>query len=144
MQALDFHPKIGLVSRTMARAADDLLHFIFLFVILFTIFICTMFLLLGPTFQEFSDLEKTTQSLFELLLGEVGLWAEVIDIKGYFSIHNFMLVNFVGVMFFCLLCVTAHLHILGLEGVKRRLMQNPNLMQQYLSHWMAGSQAEPL
>ena len=87
----------------MARAADDLLHFIFLFVILFTIFICTMFLLLGPTFQEFSDLEKTTQSLFELLLGEVGLWAEVIDIKGYFSIHNFMLVNFVGVMFFCLL-----------------------------------------
>ena len=87
----------------MMRAADDLLHFIFLFVILFAIFICTAFLLLGPTFLEFSDLEKTTQSLFELLLGEVGLWAEVIDIKGYFSIHNFMLVCFLAVMFFCLL-----------------------------------------
>ena len=85
IMSLDFHPKIGLVSRTLMHAANDLAHFAFLFGIIFTIYTSSAYLIIGHIVEEFSTVDKALQSLFTLLLGEMGPWNAVIEKVGYFS-----------------------------------------------------------
>ena len=83
--SLDFHPKIGLVSRTIKRAANDLAHFVFLFGIIFVIYTASAYLIIGNVVEEFSSMEEALQSLFTLLLGEMEPWNAVIKNVGYLS-----------------------------------------------------------
>jgi hypothetical protein len=85
IMSLDFHPKVGLVSRTLKRAANDLAHFVFLFGIIFTVYSASAYFIIGHIIEEFSTFDKTLQALFTLLLGEMGPWNAVIEGVGYFS-----------------------------------------------------------
>ena len=48
---LDFQPRVGILTRTLAKAMDDLLHFIFLLVIVLVVYAFMGYIIFGPTLE---------------------------------------------------------------------------------------------
>jgi len=48
---LDFQPRVGILTRTIAKALDDLLHFAFVLVVTFIVYAMLGYVIFGPTIQ---------------------------------------------------------------------------------------------
>ena len=79
LKALDFQPRMALVTRTISSAFTDLLHFFALFAIIFVGYCVAGYLLFGHQFQSFSSLGLSGQFLFLVLLSfdPTQFWVQV-------------------------------------------------------------------
>ena len=80
LKALDFQPRMALVTRTISSAFSDLLHFIALFAVIFFGYVIAGYLLFGHQFQSFSTLAYSCQFLVLVLLSfdPTQFWVQVI------------------------------------------------------------------
>ncbi|KAJ1489839.1 hypothetical protein T484DRAFT_1778913, partial [Baffinella frigidus] len=60
--------RLGLVTRTLAAASGDLLHFFMLFGLVYIGYACVGQFLFGHQFEGFSDFKNSCITLFVLLL----------------------------------------------------------------------------
>ena len=68
LKALDFQPRMALVTRTISSAFSDLFHFIALFSIIFIGYAFAGITLFGHQFEGLSSQEKACQFLILILL----------------------------------------------------------------------------
>lgn len=70
LRAMDFQPRLGVVTRALQLAAPDLLHF---FLVAGSVFICYCmmgFLIFGNSLSWFATFGASVNTCFEMLLGE--------------------------------------------------------------------------
>ena len=79
LKALDFQPRMALVTRTISNAFMDLIHFVALFAIIFLGYVVAGYLLFGHQFQSFSTLGYSCQFLILVLLSfdPTQFWVQV-------------------------------------------------------------------
>ena len=66
---LDFQERMGVVSRTIMTAIPDLLHFMFLFVVVFVGYVVVGHIMFGHLFGPLSTLDEAVNTLFFWLIG---------------------------------------------------------------------------
>eukprot|EP00746_Dinoflagellata_sp_MGD_P138886 gnl/MRDRNA2_/MRDRNA2_72451_c0_seq2.p1 gnl/MRDRNA2_/MRDRNA2_72451_c0~~gnl/MRDRNA2_/MRDRNA2_72451_c0_seq2.p1 ORF type:complete len:440 (-),score=73.25 gnl/MRDRNA2_/MRDRNA2_72451_c0_seq2:208-1338(-) len=64
-----FHPRTGLLVRTIAEAADHLAHFFLIFLVVFVLFAFFGFSFFGRRFEAYSTFTATMETQFKFLLG---------------------------------------------------------------------------
>ena len=99
IKALDFHPRVGIVSRTIANAKEDLLYFCVIFLLLLFLYAWLGTLLYGNTREEFADVSASSITMLQALCGmyEDDSEAEPVNVLFYWSymlISFFLLLNF--------------------------------------------------
>lgn len=62
--------QMGILTRTIAKAMDDLLHFVVLLTIVFTIYTVMGYIVFGPTMAGFSEMGLSAKTVFNMLIGE--------------------------------------------------------------------------
>eukprot|EP00937_MAST-01D_sp_MAST-1D-sp2_P003230 g3230.t1 len=71
IKLLDFQARLGLVTRTLAKAAMDLCHFFSVFVLVLCTYAFVGHISFGSTLRSFSTFGRAVATLSEILLGEV-------------------------------------------------------------------------
>jgi hypothetical protein len=102
LKVLHFQPRIGLVTRTLAAAAQDLSHFVLLFLLVFGGFAAIAYLNYGRSLREFHTFSGSWDTLFRLLLGDVSPYDRILTTANNRSGILFYYV-FMFVVFFILL-----------------------------------------
>ena len=72
MKLLDFQPRLGLVTKTIAHALVDLIHFFILLCVILGVYWVMSYYLFGAQIEAFSKLDMAFHANFELLLGSTG------------------------------------------------------------------------
>ena len=73
---LIIHTRLGFLSGVIGRALVNLVPFVWIFVPIFLVFSAVAHLIFGGTLTEFVTLAASSQSLFNMLLGETG-WRDL-------------------------------------------------------------------
>ena len=76
---LDFHPRMGLVSRTIGNAANDMIFFLMLFCTVVMIYSFLGMIQYGSSVTAFASVGDSFQTLLVMLLGEFGDFKEEMD-----------------------------------------------------------------
>ena len=66
-----FQPQLGIITRTVSRAASEMVHFFILFFIVVIAFSFLSHIVFGATISEFSTFGVTMQTMVNVLLGQV-------------------------------------------------------------------------
>ena len=82
LKFMNFQPRIGLVTRTLAIAASDLVHFFVLASVVFMGYAIMGHLLFGSQIEAFNTMTKSLQTNFEMLLGEVTVSNQMLNLQG--------------------------------------------------------------
>uniref|UniRef100_A0A7S0QUI0 Polycystin cation channel PKD1/PKD2 domain-containing protein n=1 Tax=Pyramimonas obovata TaxID=1411642 RepID=A0A7S0QUI0_9CHLO len=108
MGARSFQPRVGVLTRTILKGLDDLLHFAFVLCLVFIIYAMVGLLIFGPTVQRFSTFLISSRTVFAMMLGEFAdpmselfdenVAAGVLLLPKYLFFYSFM-----GVVFLVLL-----------------------------------------
>ena len=78
LRALDFQPRMSLITRTISRASVDLIHFFVLLAIVFSGYVFAGYMAFGHQMQEFSDLTHSSlYLLFIALAFDPSIWVQV-------------------------------------------------------------------
>ena len=78
LKALNFQPRMALITRTIGTVFVDLLHFLSLFVIVFLGFTVAGYILFGHQYQVFSSFSYSAQFMVVLLLAfDPTIWVQV-------------------------------------------------------------------
>ncbi|KAK3257269.1 hypothetical protein CYMTET_33637 [Cymbomonas tetramitiformis] len=68
MKLCDFQPRMGIITRTLAVAASDLYHFFIILFVVFMNYVITGHLVFGATVEGFSDIAKSSNTLFNMMV----------------------------------------------------------------------------
>ena len=79
LKMMNFQPRVGLVTRTLEAAAGDLVHFIIVFAIITAGYAVVGHLNFGHSIEAFSTIWMSLNSCAEILLGEIGLNAALLE-----------------------------------------------------------------
>jgi len=103
LKNLDFQPRMGLVTRTLASATSDLLHFAFLFFIVFFGYAMVGHLLFGHQFEWMKNPGDACVFLFFQLLAfdPTQFWTEMTHAAPAWAFHLFLW-SFLLIVFFIL------------------------------------------
>ena len=71
MKQLDFHPRLGVITRTLQQAFSSLMHFLAVFIVLTAIFIQLGIYAFGQNTEEFSDVHGAWYVFYHLLQGDL-------------------------------------------------------------------------
>ena len=79
LKLMDFQPRLGVITRTLALATADLAHFFVIFALVFVGYAFIGHVIFGYASEHFSDMTSSINSLFMNLLGDITYFME--DLK---------------------------------------------------------------
>ncbi|GMH41042.1 hypothetical protein BSKO_08952 [Bryopsis sp. KO-2023] len=82
LKRMDFQPRLGVVTRSLALAGPDLIHFSLVSGMVFIGYAMMAHLIFGNAIQGFSTFSKSVNTCFEILLGEIGVNDELKALSG--------------------------------------------------------------
>ena len=88
LKLMDFQPRLGIVTKTLARAASDILHFMVVFGVVFMGYVMMGTLVFGYKIKEFSSLSRSLRTCFETLLGEIGWNEQLYDLDDQLVVED--------------------------------------------------------
>lgn len=97
LKLLDFQPKLGLITKTIFKAASDLGHFMIIFVFVVGIYTVQAYYLFGNSIEDFSNPGAAFNTCFNMLMGDNGPNSAVLALRpvaGAIFIYTFILVVF--------------------------------------------------
>jgi len=78
-KACSTQPRLALVTNTIASAAIDIIHFGFVFIIIFAVYASSAYLLFGPELDEFASIIRALNALQRLMLGDFD-WVSMLEV----------------------------------------------------------------
>ena len=109
LKSLDFQPRMGLVTRTIAAAAIDLLHFMLLFGIVFFGYAMVGVIVFGHQFKGMSTISEACFTLLMMMmsLDPTKFWTEMLHSggEGMAAVFYLYLSTYILIVFFILLNV---------------------------------------
>lgn len=82
LKLMDFQPRLGVVTRSLALAGPDLAHFVLVCGMVFVGYAMMAHLIFGNNIQAFSSFGSSVDTCFEILLGEISVNAELRALTG--------------------------------------------------------------
>lgn len=82
LKLMDFQPRLGVVTRSLALAGPDLLHFCLVCGMVFVGYAMMAHLIFGNSVAGFSTFGKAVDTCFEILLGEISVNSELKQLTG--------------------------------------------------------------
>eukprot|EP00192_Tetraselmis_astigmatica_P001702 CAMPEP_0117652658 /NCGR_PEP_ID=MMETSP0804-20121206/2750_1 /TAXON_ID=1074897 /ORGANISM="Tetraselmis astigmatica, Strain CCMP880" /LENGTH=1606 /DNA_ID=CAMNT_0005458731 /DNA_START=90 /DNA_END=4910 /DNA_ORIENTATION=+ len=82
LKLMDFQPRLGVVTRSLALAGPDLAHFVLVCGMVFVGYAMMAHLIFGNNIQAFSSFGSSVDTCFEILLGEIGVNTELRALTG--------------------------------------------------------------
>lgn len=82
LKLMDFQPRLGVVTRSLALAGPDLAHFVLVCGMVFVGYAMMAHLIFGNNIQAFSSFGTSIDTCFEILLGEISVNAELRALTG--------------------------------------------------------------
>ena len=83
LKVIDFQPRLGIVTRTLSVAFQDLAHCFAILTIVFLVYAALGHITLGGQLEVFSSMESTCQSLFNFMaLGYQGDTEDIFQLTG--------------------------------------------------------------
>jgi len=79
-KSLSAQPRLALVTRTIAKAGIDLIHFLLVFACVFALFALSAEIFYGQELEEFATLSRSCDSCFHMLIGDFD-WGELRDVS---------------------------------------------------------------
>ena len=77
LKSLNYHPKLAIVSNTIGGAAEDLMHFSLVFIIVLCVYSFMGMVIAGRQMIEFATFEKATINLALVAMGEFATFEEL-------------------------------------------------------------------
>lgn len=126
LKVLDFQERMGIVTRTITNAAIDLFHWLVLFGLIFFLYVYMGFLIFGTAILSFSTVERSFQTCFGILLGEIGVTEEMFNLPNRASVYIFYY-TFIMIVFFVLINVFLAIIVDAYVDVKNRAENSESL-----------------
>eukprot|EP00899_Mesostigma_viride_P012786 jgi/Mesvir1/21508/Mv03952-RA.4 len=82
LKLTDFHPRLGIVTHTLARAMNDIAHYLLVASVLFLSFAVMAHLSFGTILVDFSTLLDSINTCFLMVIGEVGINEKLMLMEG--------------------------------------------------------------
>eukprot|EP00899_Mesostigma_viride_P017748 jgi/Mesvir1/25975/Mv20957-RA.3 len=82
LKLTDFHPRLGIVTHTLARALNDITHYLLVAGVVFISFATMAHLSFGTSLAEFSTLRNSFNTCFLMVVGEVNINDKLIAMQG--------------------------------------------------------------
>ena len=114
---LNFHPRLGVISRTIAAAAHELGFFFVLFLFVTMLFTVLGFALFGQQFDDFGGIAVAFEQCLYIMVGEFGSYATTPDVPGNRVVARLWFWMYVMVVLFILLNVLLAVLIAGYDEV---------------------------
>ena len=76
LKLMDFQPRLGVITHTLALASPDLMHFFVIFITIFMGYAFIGHVIFGYTSSHFADMTASVNSLFQNLLGDITYFME--------------------------------------------------------------------
>ena len=76
LKLMDFQPRLGVITHTLALATSDLIHFFVIFAMIFMGYAFTGHVIFGYASSHFADITASVNSLFQNLLGDITYFME--------------------------------------------------------------------
>ena len=73
---MDFQPRLGVITHTLALASPNLMHFFVIFITIFMGYAFIGHVIFGYTSSHFADMTASVNSLFQNLLGDITYFME--------------------------------------------------------------------
>lgn len=147
LELCDFQPRMGIVTRTLERAASDLGHFIVLMTIMLMGYAMMGHLVFGTTLQSFSTLWNSVDGLFNMLAFQdntVGM--QVVALEGALFVPGLLfywsfalLVVLILMNFFLTIVINAFADVKEKTG---DAVSMPTEIFLFMKAWWAGRQAK--
>ncbi|KAF5834587.1 hypothetical protein DUNSADRAFT_8712 [Dunaliella salina] len=108
LKLMDFQPRLGVVTRSLWLAGPDLIHFAFVFFMVFVGYAMLAHLIFGNAIEKFQTFDNSVNTCFEILLGEISVNDQLRDlgglqaIAGAFFFWTYMLLVFMVLLNFLL------------------------------------------
>uniref|UniRef100_A0A6S8IGD5 Polycystin cation channel PKD1/PKD2 domain-containing protein n=1 Tax=Dunaliella tertiolecta TaxID=3047 RepID=A0A6S8IGD5_DUNTE len=108
LKLMDFQPRLGVVTRSLWLAGPDLIHFAFVFFMVFVGYAMLAHLIFGNAIEKFQTFDNSVNTCFEILLGEISVNEQLRDlgglqaIAGAFFFWTYMLLVFMVLLNFLL------------------------------------------
>ena len=122
LKSLDFQPRMGLVTRTIAAAAVDLLHFLMLFSIVFLGYAIVGTIIFGHQFDGMRNLAQSGSTLLIVMLSfdPTKFWTEMEHAAGtgMATVFYLYLTTYIVIVFFILLNIFLAILIDAYSAVK--------------------------
>ena len=126
LKVLDFQERMGIVTRTITNAAVDLFHWLILFGLIFFLYVYMGFLIFGTAILSFSTVERSFQTCFGILLGEIGVTEEMFNLPNRASVYIFYY-TFIMIVFFVLINVFLAIIVDAYVDVKNKAENSESL-----------------
>eukprot|EP00899_Mesostigma_viride_P021248 jgi/Mesvir1/29124/Mv18427-RA.1 len=106
LKLTDFQPRLGIVTHTLTRALNDIMHYLLVAGIMFVCFAIMAHLSFGTTLVEFSTIIDSFNTCFLMVIGEVGINEKLMALQGlqlviawiffwiFIIVMSFILINF--------------------------------------------------
>eukprot|EP00887_Chlorella_sp_A99_P002467 scaffold10.g2467.t1 len=149
LQALHFQPRLGVVTRSIARAGPDLLHFGLVFSLVFVGYSVMAHLIFGAAIQRFSSLGLAVNTCFAVLLGDISVNYDLEGLSGLQGVVGMLFFwSFEVLVFLVLLNFLLAIVVDAFSCVKERTTDTTGIhteLSQILSHlWTADAAAGDL
>uniref|UniRef100_A0A061RIA9 Polycystin cation channel family n=1 Tax=Tetraselmis sp. GSL018 TaxID=582737 RepID=A0A061RIA9_9CHLO len=82
LKLMDFQPRLGVVTRSLALAGPDLAHFVLVSGMVFVGYAMMAHLIFGNNIEAFASFGRSVDTCFEILLGDVSVNAELRALSG--------------------------------------------------------------
>jgi hypothetical protein len=70
LKVFSYQPRLALVTSTLAQASTDIIHFGVVFMVVFAVYTVSGMMLFGQELDNFAGLDRATNTVFQILLGE--------------------------------------------------------------------------
>jgi len=104
IKLLDFQPRLGLVTRTLAHAAVDLAHFFLVFLLVHCAYAMVGYISFGSSIAKMASFSKASMTLMEVLLGDTDVLTDLMQLKNA-GVATFFFWSFILISFFILINV---------------------------------------
>lgn len=131
MKLLDFQPRLGLVTKTIAHAMTDLVHFFVLLCVILGVYWIMSYYLFGGQMYAFSNMQLAFHSNFELLLGSTDYNADMM--VEYPIIGLIFFYTFNAIVYFVLLNILLAILVEAYMKVVDDTQDAPSLVQEIKS-----------
>lgn len=82
LKRMDFQPRLGVVTRSIALAGSDLVHFSIVASLVFVGYAMMTHLIFGSFIEAFSTFANSVNTCFEILLGDVSIASQLKELSG--------------------------------------------------------------
>eukprot|EP00271_Cylindrocystis_brebissonii_P012760 TRINITY_DN31_c0_g1_i5.p1 TRINITY_DN31_c0_g1~~TRINITY_DN31_c0_g1_i5.p1 ORF type:complete len:1582 (+),score=269.36 TRINITY_DN31_c0_g1_i5:725-5470(+) len=133
LKLMDFQPRMGIITRTVAKAAPDLAHFFLFFFVIFFGFAVFGHLVFGRSIDQFRTMAISLTTCFEALSGDDSVNMYLVELEGAELLAGVLFWwSYIIIMVFVVLNLLIAIIVEAFVGVRQGTENAPSMPEEVL------------